>query len=439
VTSDEDSPRPNAAATAEALRPDGRTPSPELRRLRDAALALRLHLDELPIAIDENVPPDTFLAGLGFMSARHRYDCATSLIGASFGGTVIGAMARSLFSDALRWLWIADAPAERRRALLGDLLQERHRICQTISDSDASCPIVARWLMPIPPVADLTGASMTWVNEGALPPDDDLLNEFLTNAGFAAGQPHERARSLLNVGGLRGAVLVLAHAGHGNYLGLQSALSEDGVPGHDLRPDHEALFIHVAAAGATAALLGVAATVPQLWPSEVDQDLFLDEALRLAVEVADSARKVHNLNSSKTLASAPMPATTAAPARLLHPGAVLKQEDVLPDVNTLEQVAAAAEGYWEAVRIFPFNPWKHGDPSLHEMLNVAGAHSNLEAVLATYDQSGSEVIAPFAARMLLEEAARLHWRFEAAPSEFTARATQYFDEFRTRKTGPSTC
>ena len=62
------------------------------------------------------------------MFARQRYDCADSMIGAGFGGTVLGFMARSLFIDGLRWLWIGQDP-ERRRSLLGDLILERNRLC----------------------------------------------------------------------------------------------------------------------------------------------------------------------------------------------------------------------------------------------------------------------------------------------------------------------
>jgi hypothetical protein len=43
--------------------------------------------------------------------------------------------------------------------------------------------------------------------------------------------------------------MVLAHAGHGNYLGLQSCLTGDGAADHDLRADHEALFMQIAAIG----------------------------------------------------------------------------------------------------------------------------------------------------------------------------------------------
>ena len=68
------------------------------------------------------------------------------------------------------------------------------------------------------------------------------------------------------------------------------------------------------------------------------------------------------------------------------------------------------------------------------MLAYGGGHSNLQTVMATYDQPGSAVVSVFAARMLLEEAARLLWRF-SAPDEaaFKARAKQYFDEFRARQ------
>ena len=78
--------------------------------------------------------------------------------------------------------------------------------------------------------------------------------------------------------------------------------------------------------------------------------------------------------------------------------------------------------------------WANGDPTLHEVLTFAGAHSNLQTVISTYDQRGSGVIAVFAARMLLEEAARLAWRYQDGnPTKFAARATQYFDEYRQKQ------
>ena len=78
--------------------------------------------------------------------------------------------------------------------------------------------------------------------------------------------------------------------------------------------------------------------------------------------------------------------------------------------------------------------WENGDPLLHEALTFAGAHSNLQAVISTYDQVGSEGIAVFAARMLLEEAARHAWRYQDGDAtKFAARASQYFDEYRQKQ------
>src|SRR5690348_857885 len=106
-------------------RPDGRVIMPETRRLRAATRALRLHLDRLPIDFQWDVTGDRFLAGIAFMGARHRYGCAESMLGAGFGGTVIGAIARSLLIDGLRWQWIGEQP-DRRRTLLGELRDERN-------------------------------------------------------------------------------------------------------------------------------------------------------------------------------------------------------------------------------------------------------------------------------------------------------------------------
>jgi hypothetical protein len=421
-------------APDDLARPDGRTPSPELVELRKATRALRLHLDELPIDFNEGLTGDRFLAGLAFMSGRQRYDCAESMIGAGFGGTVLGALARSVFVDGLRWLWILEAPATRRLSILGDLLEERSHICTVLRTTGSSCGNLPRWLMPLPDIADLTGQSMTWLNAPTIPEELALLDDYLTHAPATVAAADDRVRKVLDLAGLRGAVAVLAHAGHGNYLGLQSSLTLDGAPGHDLRPDHEALFMHVAAAGVTATLLGTAAAVPELWPHDVDQGSFLDETLRLAAEIADAARPLHKLATSKPLTGLSKPAATKPAFALLEPGAIVRADELLPDVNDVVAVAKAAEEYYGLARSFPVNMWESGDPTLHEVLTFAGAHSNLQAVISTYDQHGSEVIAVFAARMLLEEAARHAWRYQDGnPTRFTARATQYFDEYRQRQ------
>ena len=84
--------------------------------------------------------------------------------------------------------------------------------------------------MPLPDVADLTGQSLTWVDAPAMPGEHELLDGFFaladTTTTPGSGTVLGQVTSLLNIAGLRGAVMVLAHAGHGNYLGLQSSLAE---------------------------------------------------------------------------------------------------------------------------------------------------------------------------------------------------------------------
>ena len=401
--------------------------------MRDATRALRLHLNSLPVDFKEATTPDRFLAGLAFMSACQRFEAAESMIGSGFGGTVLGSLCRSVFFDGLRWLWVSADPEVRRRALLGDLLAERNRMCKTLVPPHSSCGNLQRWLQPIPPIADLTGESMTWLNAPAFPSEQALLDDYLTNSPADPSSASARSATLLDVAGLRGAAYVLAHAGHGNYLGLQSTLTEDGVPGHDLRADHEALFMHVASAGAVATLLGTTAALPDMWPADVKQEPFLDEAVCLANDVAAAARPIHKLSTTSKFN---VPVRAAEPVQatgLIDPRVVVSSDDWWPDNNSIDKVAERAEAYWELARSFPVDMWAHGDPALHEALNFAGAHSHLSVVLSTYDRPGSEVIAVFAARMLLEESARLRWRFASADEDvFEARATQYFDEMRAR-------
>jgi hypothetical protein len=409
--------------------------SPEIIKLRAMTRALRLHLDDLPIDYNIGLGPDQFLAGISFNFARQRYGCAESLIGAGMGGVVLGAIARSLFVDGLRWRWVAEDPLARRRLLLGDLLEERNNICEAIRKSNVDLQNLARWLMPMPPVADLTGESLNWLDTPTFPDDDALLTDFLNSAGHnAETAPESDPMHLLDAAGMRGAILVLAFAGHGNFLGLQSCLTEDGRPGHDLRDVYEALFMHAAAVGTVTVLHGSAAAVPALWPGDVEQEPFLVKAMDLALNVAEAARPIHRLVAGKPHKYAGKLAITVAPRTILNPRAIVDSGTVIPFRGDLAPTIDAAERFWRASRLTPVREEHFANrPLMHEVLNYGGAYSNLEAALATYDKPGSGPIAVFAARMLLEEAARLHWRFSVTEDDFAARATQYFDDFRSRR------
>ena len=140
---------------------------------------------------------------------------------------MIGSLARSLFVDGLRWLWIGVAPASRRIRLLGSMMEERNRICLTLERYNASCPILPRWLAPLVGITDLTGASTAWLQAPKHAHESELLDMFLAGRHHTAESSTsllgEGAR-LLNIAGIRGAVLILSHTGHGNLLGLQESL-----------------------------------------------------------------------------------------------------------------------------------------------------------------------------------------------------------------------
>ncbi|MEW9554053.1 hypothetical protein [Nonomuraea sp. NPDC050783] len=425
--------------TSDASRPDGRVSSPETLHLRAATRALRLHLDKLPVDFHFWGPGDQFLAECAFPFARQRYDCAESMIGAGFGGTVLGSLARSLFDDGLRWLWIGDDPANRRSALLGSMLEERNRVCMTLEWNHASCPILPRWFAPILGVTDLTGSSEMWLRAPAVPDPATLLNAFLSGVHLIHVAPDElldAARGLLDLAGLRGAVMVLAHAGHGNLLGTQSSFTERGGIGHDLRPDHEALYLQVAAVGVTLTLIGVSRAIPESWPDEVPQRSFLVETLRLTTEIVNAATVIHGLRApKKPRAAARRQSSSPRPTPLLRPTALLSPDDLLPDVNSADKVIEAAEEYYDAARSWAADPWQEDRPvNVASILTYGGAHSSLQAVMSTYNQPGSAVIAVFAARMLLEEAARFKWMIEGrTEDEIRHRFSQFFEEQRARR------
>lgn len=438
-------------ATGDDTRPDGRASTVETLRLRAATRALRLHLDNLPDDYNEAVPPDRFIAGMAFMSARNRYDCAESMIGAGFGGTIIGAVARSVFVDGLRWLWIGQNPTQRRKCLLGDLLSERNRIAKVLNDDN--CAATTRWLMPVPPVADLTGASRTWLDAPTLPSEEQLLDQLLL--GPAPSQPPSlglpadpisdfigRANQMLDMAGLRGAAMVLAQASHGSYLGQRSTLTEDGTPGFDVRADHEALFMQAAAVGVFATLVGTAAAVPDGWPHDVERDPFVEKAAVLAAEVSDAAVAIHRLAAKAKPGSQTAKIPAAGNVELLVGSAVIENDQVHADYQDIDERRAVLvntfEHYIDVVRASPLITTLPSDGvPLHGLLAYGSALSNIQTVATIYDQPGTGAMAVFASRALLEEAARLSWRYSVQGEDaLKARAKQYFDEhrFRERKT-----
>ncbi|MFF2308206.1 hypothetical protein ACFVVP_37595 [Streptomyces sp. NPDC058128] len=429
---------------AEGEWPDGREVTPAITSLRAATRALRLHLDTLPVVFHFGRPPDQFLAEAAFPHARWRYACADSLLGSGIGGTVVGAIARSLFDDGLLWQWIAESPSVRRPGLLGGMLEERDRICGILAAHEVSCPNLARWFVPLYGVTDLTGSSLMALAAPSLPDTAELLDLFLASFPTRASTTSplggriedllQAARGMLAVPGLRGAVMVLAHAGHGNLLGLQSSVAAGGAVGHDLRADHEALFMHVAAVGVTVTLLGMCAAVPECWPPEVEQAGFLGTLMRLTEDVVTAANAVHGLGDPKPPTKNASKVRVKTRTRRLRPEVLVAHHDVLPDVLDAGRVVAAARQYEEFVRSWITSPWAHGTPKLANALTHYGARSTFATVMDTFEE-GAAVTAVFAARMVLEEAARFAWLTQDPQDEdaFVQRSAQYFDEFRAKK------
>lgn len=417
--------------------------------MRAATRALRVYLDDLPIDYDERVPPEKFLTGIAFMVARNRYGCADSMIGSGFGGTVVGAIARSILTDGLRWLWVAQSQ-DRDPCILGDLLEERSRIASVVP---SEAEVRTRLLMPIPPVADLTGASQQWVSAPATPHEDALLDDLLSSPTDASTRrtsprpdlPPEvakallRARQFFDLAGLRGAAAVLAHAGHGNYLGQRSTLTSDGTPGFDLRVDHEALFMHVAAVGVFAVLAGTAAVNPELWPQDTDREEFLTTATALVDEVTQAAPAVHRIGARSRIGSRQRKPPGPREPELPHGAVVLKNADIHADfIDADERMAILQATMDHLIKLVVATPAVTTPPPegvpLHVHLTQGWALSSLQTIDETRRQPGAAVMCAFAGRALLEEAARLHWRYSVTgEDEARDRAKQYFDEFRARQ------
>ncbi len=301
--------------------------------------------------------------------------------------------------------------------------------------------------MPIPAVADLTGASRVWLDAPSIPDEDLLLEELFNSKSTPSPSGHDdeladllnQAHGMLDLAGLRGAAMVLAHAGHGNYLGQRSALTEDGSPGFDVRADHEALFMHTAAVGAYCVLVGSVVAAPDAWPGDVDCADSPTTAGRLTTDVAEAATDIHGLAAkTKRGGRTPKP-PMAQPPSLIHGSAIIQNEHVEADYLDVEDRLALTfrlfENYVSVVKASPeITNLPPDGVALHTFLTYGAALSNLETVHTTYDQPGGSIMSVFAGRAILEEAARLHWRYSVSgEEEIKARAKQYFDEFRHRQ------
>lgn len=167
---------------------------------------------------------------------------------------------------------------------------------------------------------------------------------------------------MLAVAGLRGAVTILGHAGHGNLLGLQSSVTFDGVSGHDLRADHEAVHAcrscrcHRDAPGRVCGGAGVLARGSRSGRIP-DHDDAADPGGRL--------RGTRDTRSGGSQARPNASAKVRSRARqpLLRPEVIVPPGSPLPDIADAGPVIAAVKEYDAFLNSRYTSLWAHGDPT----------------------------------------------------------------------------
>ncbi len=186
----------------------------------------------------------------------------------------------------------------------------------------------------------------------------------------------------------------------------------------------------------TATLVGSLAADQGWWPKEISAHVFVSRALDLAADV------------SRALPRRPQACNKACDPHAQDPK---ERRTVADDAVRAARARDAFNGLFFCRTLL--RSTKSGKPRqsstssldsslsipgpcqpFHAVLSFGAAVSNLDTVFATSDQVGAQIELPFAARMLLEEAGRMAWRYsEWTASVFEARATQYFDEYRARR------
>jgi len=364
---------------------------------------------QLDLPFDQRAPLDRFLGTAAATASGSHLLTVDHLLREGVCGLQAAATARAMLDDALLWAWVAEDRDRREHVLGAAAVEEWDRLVAAAASGCGIGPMcVDRWRPTS--LAELE----RFRNPGSIPDASTLA------ARISDGSTAEAAASLLRFGGLEVAVAVLAECGHFNrFAALYAPIPflPSAHPGEDpfdvggrLVGEVHALVAQVAALSFAAVCLATAGLHPGplLHPASVE--LPLEEIVDTAMDVCDSAAMIHGLG----VPTRPVGVRVRRGSPPGRSGSVRLTIDRPTPSERTAMDAVRSAGYRMFDTVYDSAP----------AINVVHPVSRLRCVVlplyastmwafrTVAHESNVTAVAAFAARQLVEEAARWDWAFE---------------------------
>ena len=405
----------------EAGPPVPATPLPGNPNLPPGLAALDAHFERLAqmarqvdTPFDERAPLDRFLGTAAVTASGSHLMAVEELLREGVCGLQAAATARAMLDGALLWAWVAERRDDREQVLGTLAVEEWDRL---VAAAAAGCGIgprcVDRWR---PASLEELGR---FRSPGSAPDASTLA------AGVADGSISGTAASMLRFDGLEVAVAVLAECSHFNrfaalYAPIPLLSSADPEPGPfdlggRLLGEVHALVAQVAAQSFAAVCLASSGLHPGPLLGSTNSALPLDPILDATIDVCDSAATIHGLGVP----------TRPAPIRVLR-GAPPGREGTVrlaiarptrSEREAVDVIRSAGCRMFDAVyEAAPAITVVHPVSRLRCVVLPLYA-STMWAFRTIAHEKNVTAVAAFAARQLVEEAARWDWSLDTQLSE----------------------
>lgn len=393
-------------------------PNPEVPEALSAVHESLARLAQLARAVDlpfdEQAPLYRFLGTAAVTATGSHLLTIEHLLHEGVCGLQAGAIARAMLDDALLWAWVAEDRDAREHVLGAAAVAEWDRLVVAAADwcgIGAAC--VDRW-------RPASAAEMERLrNAGTAPSSADLIGQ------LCDGSSTSLAAIMLRFDGLNVASAVVAECGHFNrFAALYAPIpfhpsSKPGEGPYDvggrLTAEVHALVAQVAAQCFAAVCIATAGLHPGPLLAPRSSELPLEKIVDAAIEVCRSAEPIHRLGGPDL----PGPIVVRRGAPRGRDGTVRLTTDLPTPPERVAVEAVRSAGY----RMFD---------SLYESapaLTVVHPVSRLRCVIlplyastmwafrTVAHTSNVATVAAFAARQLVEEAARWDWSMDVQLSD----------------------
>lgn len=398
-----------------ALRlPNNPVVHPGLSAVDDRLERLAQLARQIDTPFDERAPLDRFLGTAAVTASGSHLLTVEHLLREGVCGLQAAASARAMLDDALLWAWIAEQRDSREHVLGAVAVDEWDRLGEAAATGcDIGFMCVDRWRPASPAELD------RFRSPGSVPDESTLV------AGVSDGSISGAVAAMLRFDGLEIAVAVLAECSHFNrfaalYAPIPLLPSEDPEAGPfddggRLVSEVHALVAQVAAQSFSVVCLATAGLHPGPLLGPTSAALPLEPIVDAAIDVCDSAANVHGLG----VPTRPSPIRVSRGAPPGREGTVRLAVDPPTPTENAAMDAIRSAGYRMFDTVYEAAPAisvVHPVSRLRCVVLPLYA-STMWAFRTVAHDTNVSAVAAFAARQLVEEAARWDWSLDGQLSE----------------------